>query len=116
MSGRESLLPFTNRLTVSTPAEMNTSPSPALIAWKAIRVVCRARRAVAGQGGAGQVVHAEEDGDHAGHVETLFAAGEPAAEHQVLDVRRFELRDLRQRRTDHLDREVVGPESTGASP
>ena len=26
--------------TVSTPAEMNVSPSPALIAWKAIRVVC----------------------------------------------------------------------------
>ena len=26
--------------TVSTPAEMNASPSPALIAWKAILVVC----------------------------------------------------------------------------
>ena len=28
------------RETHSTPAETNTSPSPALIAWKAIRVVC----------------------------------------------------------------------------
>ena len=26
--------------TISTPAETKTSPSPALIAWKAIRVVC----------------------------------------------------------------------------
>ena len=32
--------PCAKRETVSTPAEMNTSPSPALIAWKAIRVVC----------------------------------------------------------------------------
>ena len=29
-----------NRDTVSTPEEMKTSPSPALIAWNAIRVVC----------------------------------------------------------------------------
>ena len=40
VSGRLSELPFANRDTVSTPAEMNTSPSPALIAWNAIRVVC----------------------------------------------------------------------------
>ena len=40
MSGHESLLPLASRLTHSTPAEMYTSPSPALIAWKAIRVVC----------------------------------------------------------------------------
>ena len=40
MSGQLSLLPLAKRLTHSTPAEMNTSPSPALIAWKAIRVVC----------------------------------------------------------------------------
>ena len=38
--GRLSELPLANRETVSTPAEMNTSPSPALMAWKAIRVVC----------------------------------------------------------------------------
>ena len=41
VSGSESLLPLTCRLTVSTPAEMNTCPSPALIACMAIRVVCR---------------------------------------------------------------------------
>ena len=28
------------RETVSTPEEMKVLPSPALIAWKAIRVVC----------------------------------------------------------------------------
>ena len=40
VSGQLSLLPWAKRLTHSTPAEMKTSPSPALIAWKAIRVVC----------------------------------------------------------------------------
>ena len=40
VSGQWSEVPFTNRDTVSTPAEMNASPSPALMAWKAIRVVC----------------------------------------------------------------------------
>ena len=40
MSGQLSLLPLAKRLTHSTPAEMNASPSPALIAWNAIRVVC----------------------------------------------------------------------------
>lgn len=39
VSGSESLLPLANLETVSTPAEMNTSPSPALMAWKAMRVV-----------------------------------------------------------------------------
>ena len=38
--GQLSDVPSPNRDTVSTPAETNTSPSPALIAWKAIRVVC----------------------------------------------------------------------------
>ena len=33
-------MPFTPWLTASTPAEMNTSPSPALMAWNAMRVVC----------------------------------------------------------------------------
>ncbi len=36
--GMWSLVPRVERLTASTPAETNTSPSPALIAWKAIRV------------------------------------------------------------------------------
>src|ERR1700757_3975788 len=40
VSGQLSLLPLPNRLTHSTPAEMNASPSPALIAWNAILVVC----------------------------------------------------------------------------
>ncbi len=40
VSGWLSELPLANRDTVSTPAETNTSPSPALIAWNAIRVVC----------------------------------------------------------------------------
>ncbi len=38
--GIMSLLPLTNRLTVSTPADTKTSPSPARIACIAIRVVC----------------------------------------------------------------------------
>jgi hypothetical protein len=40
VSGSESLLPLTKRDTISTPAEMKTSPSPALIACMAMRVVC----------------------------------------------------------------------------
>src|SRR3954451_9820176 len=40
VSGCESELPLTNRDTISTPAEMTTSPSPALIACIAIREVC----------------------------------------------------------------------------
>src|ERR1035438_1161238 len=40
VSGQLSLLPVANRLTHSTPADTNTSPSPALMAWNAIRVVC----------------------------------------------------------------------------
>ncbi len=40
VSGQWSEVPLANRETVSTPDEMKTSPSPALIAWKAIRVVC----------------------------------------------------------------------------
>ena len=38
--GQLSLLPLAKRLTHSTPAEIKTSASPALMAWKAIRVVC----------------------------------------------------------------------------
>ena len=33
-------IPLMKRLTVSTPAEMKQSPSPALMAWAAMRVVC----------------------------------------------------------------------------
>ena len=41
VSGIASEWPLTNRDTVSTPAEMKTSPSPALIACIAILEVCR---------------------------------------------------------------------------
>ena len=40
LPGMPSDMPPMNRLTVSTPAEMNTSPSPALMACIAMRVVC----------------------------------------------------------------------------
>ena len=40
MPGMWSEVPFAKRDTVSTPAETKMSPSPALMAWKAIRVVC----------------------------------------------------------------------------
>jgi hypothetical protein len=40
-AGSPSELPRASRETHSTPAETNTSPSPARMAWKAIRVVCR---------------------------------------------------------------------------
>jgi hypothetical protein len=40
VSGNPSVFPLVKRLTVSTPAEMNTSPSPALIACIAILVGC----------------------------------------------------------------------------
>jgi hypothetical protein len=39
VSGQLSELPFPNRLTHSTPAAMNASPSPALIACAAMRMV-----------------------------------------------------------------------------
>lgn len=39
VSGRLSELPFVKRDTSSTPAEMKTSPSPALMACRAMRVV-----------------------------------------------------------------------------
>ena len=53
-----------------------------------------ARGAVAGERRAGQVVVAEQDGDHPGHVEALLAAGQAAAEHQVVDVGGVELGHL----------------------
>ena len=54
--GRPSELPRAYRDTISTPAEMNTSPSPALIAWNAIRVVCSDEAQYRVSGRAGQVV------------------------------------------------------------
>ena len=40
VSGQWSEVPLANRETISTPAEMKMSPSPALIACSAIREVC----------------------------------------------------------------------------
>ncbi|CAM5604304.1 hypothetical protein SALBM311S_08309 [Streptomyces alboniger] len=39
VSGRLSELPLVKRETISTPAEMKTSPSPALMACRAMRLV-----------------------------------------------------------------------------
>jgi hypothetical protein len=54
--------------THSTPPPRKTSPSPALIAWKAIRIVWvdEAQKRLIGRGR--QVVQAREHGDDAGHV------------------------------------------------
>src|ERR1700735_5093897 len=68
-------------------------------------------RAVPGHRGAGQRVVAEHDGDDAGHVEALLAAGQPAAQHQVADVSRVKLRHLGQCCGDHLDSQVIGPDA-----
>jgi hypothetical protein len=65
--------------------------------------------AVAGQRGSGHVVQAEQRRDHPGHVEALLAAGESAAEQDVVDRVRLERRDLVQRRLDDRRGEVVGP-------
>src|SRR5690606_35726575 len=42
------------------------------------------------------------------HVVSLLATRQAAAEHQVVDLVRIELRDLGQGGTDHLDGQVVG--------
>ena len=39
--GMPSAAPCPNLLTASTPAATNTSPSPALMAWAAMRMVCK---------------------------------------------------------------------------
>src|SRR3954468_22991880 len=40
LCGPVSAAPNWNRETVSTPAATNTSPSPALMAWDAMRIAC----------------------------------------------------------------------------
>jgi hypothetical protein len=40
VGGRVGHAPLMKRLTVSTPAAMKQSPSPALMAWAAMRIVC----------------------------------------------------------------------------
>ncbi len=51
---------------------------------------------------------AEQDGDHPGHVEALLAAGQAAAEIEVVDGAGIELGDLLQRGTHDGGGEVVG--------
>ena len=100
--------PSTKRDTISTPAEMKTSPSPALMACMRHAGGLQRGGAVAGDRGAGQVVHAEQDRDDAAHVEALLAAGQAAAEHQVVDVARVERGHLVQRGAHDRGGQVVG--------
>ena len=58
----------------------------------------------------GQVVHAEQDADDAAHVVALLAAGQAAAEHQVVDVGRVERGHLVQGGADDGGGQVVGAE------
>jgi hypothetical protein len=53
---------------------------------------------------------AEHDGDHPGHVEALLTTGQPAAEHEVVQRRRVQLRDLVQRGLHDRGGQVVRAE------
>ena len=112
VSGHESELPLANRDTVSTPAEMNTSPSPALMACNAIRVVCRLDAQYLVTVVPGRCVVAQHDGDDAADVEALLTAGQAAAHHQVVDRGRVELRHLVQRGPHDLRGRSSGRMST----
>jgi hypothetical protein len=68
----------------------------------------QARSAVASDRGTGQVVVPEQDRYNTPHVEALLAAGKAAAEHQIVNLARVELRKLVQRRPDHQRGQVVG--------
>jgi hypothetical protein len=81
-----------------------------LIAWNAIRVVCSDDEQYRDRGSR-QVIVAEQDRDHARHVVALLAAGQPAAEDQVAELGRVQLRHLGQRRGDHLSDQVVGTDA-----
>ena len=71
--------------THSTPPETKMSPSPALIAWKAIRVVCtdEAQNRLIVE--PGQAVEAGEHGDDPGHVGAVPAGRLGAAPVEVVD-------------------------------
>ena len=68
------------------------------------------RRAVPGERGAGKVVVTEQHRDHPGHVEPGLATGQAAAQHQVVHVRRVQLRHLVQRRAHDGGGQVVRPQ------
>lgn len=63
---------------------------------------------VTGDRAARQVVHAQLYGDDTAQVVALLAAGQATAEHQVVDVLRVQLRDLREGGRDDRGGQVVG--------
>ncbi len=87
-------MPNWKRLDVSTPPATNTSPSPALMAWAAMRIVCSDDEQYRFTVTPGRVEPGEER-SHPGDVEPGLAAGLAAAEDHVLDLGRVELGDLR---------------------
>jgi hypothetical protein len=66
------------------------------------------RRAVPVDGGAWQEVEAELDGDDPRQVESGFAAGLAAAQHQVVDLVRIQRGDLVEGGAHDLDGQVIG--------
>ena len=87
---------------------MNTSPSPALIAWNAMRVVCSDEAQYRLTVVPGSVVEPSGDRDRRGHVEALLARRLGAAEHQVVDVGGVERGHLVERGPHDRRGEVVG--------
>src|SRR6266511_2799925 len=100
--GSPSELPRAYRETHSTPAEMNTSPSPALMAWKAIRVVCSDEEQC-------RVTVAPGRWSYPSRMAT---AGQAAAEVEVVDLARIESGHLVHGRRDDGGGEVVGTDLT----
>ena len=86
------------------------APAASAMAWRPLEqkrlMVMRAR--LIGQ-------PAEEAGD-ARDVEPLLALGHGAAEDEILDVRRLDLRDAREERRDDLARELVRTASRASEP
>ena len=75
---------FRYRDTLSTPADTIALASPALMAWKAIRRVCRLEAQKRLMVAAGTLVQSGQDGHHACHVGAGFAAGFCAAQEEVV--------------------------------
>ena len=103
-------MPFMKRLTVSTPAATNTSPSPALMACVAMRMVWsddEQYRFTVTPGTSGMPAWmAAMRGD----VVAGLAGRLAAAQDHVLDVAPVERRHLVQHGVDDERREVVGPQ------
>ncbi len=68
------------------------------------------RGAVAGDGQPRQLVLTQQDRHDPAHVETLLAAGQAAAQHEVVDISRVQLGNLVQCGLDDGGGEVVGPQ------